>query len=237
MDSPPRMRKWFLIATVLSCIAIVRLPHSTTAIPTGNDTISRQPIHLTLSTDSGTVYTIDRIRNSGSATSRTRKRSRHVDDISLPQRDAYQLSKRATPAGMPSTCKSDFDCLQTSRPSGWPREHATVQSGNYACVFGPGATAAAGTGTCQFVVSAGKRKKRKGKGPWRFLRRPVLCVSRSTDPLSFLPTYPLLQPGRTSLALLLHPSSSLPLGGKGTERGQSKWKGRRAALATQTNKG
>lgn len=70
------------------------------------------------------------------------------------------LAKRDTPVGMPQSCRNDFDCLQSSRPSHWPSEHSTVQLGNYACVFGSGSgngtTVGSGTGTCQFVVTAGK---------------------------------------------------------------------------------
>ncbi|KAF9187405.1 hypothetical protein BGZ51_001311 [Haplosporangium sp. Z 767] len=70
-----------------------------------------------------------------------------------------RLAKRDTPAGMPLTCRSDFDCLQTTRPPNWPREHGKVQSANYACVFDKGSSSSpsSSTGTCQFVVSAGEQ--------------------------------------------------------------------------------
>ncbi|KAF9952730.1 NIPA-like protein 3 [Mortierella alpina] len=55
---------------------------------------------------------------------------------------------------MPLTCRNDFQCQQTTRPPNWPREHATVQSGNYACVF---PSSDSSTGTCQFVVTAGEQ--------------------------------------------------------------------------------
>ncbi|KAF9934024.1 NIPA-like protein 3 [Mortierella alpina] len=55
---------------------------------------------------------------------------------------------------MPVTCRNDFQCQQTARPPNWPREHATVQSGNYACVF---PSSGSSTGTCQFVVTAGEQ--------------------------------------------------------------------------------
>ncbi len=71
-----------------------------------------------------------------------------------PPRNSH-LRKRDTPAGMPLTCRNDFQCQQTARPPNWPREHATVQSGNYACVF---PSSGSSTGTCQFVVTAGKAK-------------------------------------------------------------------------------
>ncbi|KAG0358790.1 magnesium transporter NIPA-domain-containing protein [Gamsiella multidivaricata] len=75
------------------------------------------------------------------------------------------LTKRDTPAGMPTACTSDFDCLGASRPPHWPQDHPTVQSGNYACVFGQGSngsiginsTTTPGTGSCQFVVTAGEQ--------------------------------------------------------------------------------
>ncbi|KAF9401964.1 hypothetical protein BGX21_000064 [Mortierella sp. AD011] len=71
------------------------------------------------------------------------------------------FNKRETPSGMPSTCTTDFDCLQTTRPADWPREHDTVQSGNYACVFGSNAgninSTGQSAGTCQFVVAAGEQ--------------------------------------------------------------------------------
>ncbi|KAF9575943.1 NIPA-like protein 3 [Mortierella alpina] len=70
-----------------------------------------------------------------------------------PPRNSH-LRKRDTPAGMPLTCRNDFQCQQTTRPPNWPREHATVQSGNYACVF---PSSGSSTGTCQFVVSAGEQ--------------------------------------------------------------------------------
>ncbi|KAF9313308.1 NIPA-like protein 3 [Podila horticola] len=54
---------------------------------------------------------------------------------------------------MPTTCLSDFDCLQTTRPDNWPREHATLQTGNYACVK----TNPSQPGFCQFVVTAGEQ--------------------------------------------------------------------------------
>ncbi|KAF9580732.1 NIPA-like protein 3 [Lunasporangiospora selenospora] len=63
--------------------------------------------------------------------------------------------KRATPVGMPLTCSNDFDCLQTVRPPGWPRDHPDIKSGNYACVKDRSAGVNQ-TGTCQFVVSAGE---------------------------------------------------------------------------------
>lgn len=67
------------------------------------------------------------------------------------QKEDHSLSKRNTPLGMPTTCLSDFDCLQTTRPDNWPREHATLQTGNYACVK----TNPSQPGFCQFVVTAG----------------------------------------------------------------------------------
>ncbi|KAI8354274.1 magnesium transporter NIPA-domain-containing protein [Mortierella sp. GBAus27b] len=78
------------------------------------------------------------------------------------------LHKRETPAGMPLTCSNDFDCLQSTRPANWPREHGSVEQGNYACVFptgtSPGGTSGGGAnnttnvrGTCQFVVTAGEQ--------------------------------------------------------------------------------
>ncbi|KAF9134888.1 hypothetical protein BG015_003360 [Linnemannia schmuckeri] len=54
---------------------------------------------------------------------------------------------------MPLSCKSDFDCLQSTRPSNWPSSHPTIRSGNYACVFATTST----TGACQFVVTAGEQ--------------------------------------------------------------------------------
>ncbi|KAG0250917.1 NIPA-like protein 3 [Mortierella polycephala] len=70
-----------------------------------------------------------------------------------------RLVKRDTPAGMPLTCRSDFDCLQTTRPPNWPREHEKTQAGNYACVFNKESSSSpsTSTGTCQFVVSAGEQ--------------------------------------------------------------------------------
>ncbi|CAO3565023.1 unnamed protein product [Mortierella alpina] len=70
-----------------------------------------------------------------------------------PPRNSH-LRKRDTPASMPLTCRNDFQCQQTARPPNWPREHATVQSGNYACVF---PSSDSSTGTCQFVVTAGEQ--------------------------------------------------------------------------------
>ncbi|KAF9954425.1 NIPA-like protein 3 [Mortierella alpina] len=70
-----------------------------------------------------------------------------------PPRNSH-LRKRDTPAGMPLTCRNDFQCQQTTRPPNWPREHDTVRSGNYACVF---ASSGSSTGTCQFVVTAGEQ--------------------------------------------------------------------------------
>ncbi|KAF9324915.1 hypothetical protein BG006_000109 [Podila minutissima] len=67
--------------------------------------------------------------------------------------DHSSLSKRDTPLGMPATCQSDFDCLQTTRPDNWPHEHAAVQTGNYACVK----TNPTQPGFCQFVIAAGEQ--------------------------------------------------------------------------------
>lgn len=65
--------------------------------------------------------------------------------------DRSSLSKRNTPLGMPTTCQSDFECLQTTRPDNWPRDQ-TTQTGNYACIkINP-----TQPGFCQFVVAAGK---------------------------------------------------------------------------------
>ncbi|KAF9122101.1 hypothetical protein BGX30_002207 [Mortierella sp. GBA39] len=60
---------------------------------------------------------------------------------------------RDTPAGVPLSCKSDFDCLQSTRPDNWPSSHPTIRTGNYACVFADAST----TGACQFVVTAGEQ--------------------------------------------------------------------------------
>ncbi|KAF9209108.1 hypothetical protein CPC16_003403 [Podila verticillata] len=66
--------------------------------------------------------------------------------------DRSSLSKRNTPLGMPTTCQSDFECLQTTRPDNWPRDQ-TTQTGNYACIK----TNPTQPGFCQFVVAAGEQ--------------------------------------------------------------------------------
>ncbi|KAG0284531.1 hypothetical protein BGZ96_011114 [Linnemannia gamsii] len=59
---------------------------------------------------------------------------------------------------MPQSCMSDFDCLQSTRPFNWPSSHPPIRTGNYACVFATTSPAAAATtGTCQFVVTAGEQ--------------------------------------------------------------------------------
>ncbi|OAQ27630.1 hypothetical protein K457DRAFT_113961 [Linnemannia elongata AG-77] len=63
------------------------------------------------------------------------------------------IRRRDTPAGVPLSCKSDFDCLQSTRPPNWPSSHPTIRAGNYACVLSGTST----TGTCQFVVTAGEQ--------------------------------------------------------------------------------
>ncbi|KAG0255945.1 NIPA-like protein 3, partial [Linnemannia exigua] len=67
---------------------------------------------------------------------------------------AASIRKRDTPAGIPQSCKTDFDCLLSSRPANWPASHPTIRTGNYACVF-PGT--GADSGVCQFVVAAGEQ--------------------------------------------------------------------------------
>ncbi|KAG0368436.1 NIPA-like protein 3, partial [Mortierella sp. AD032] len=68
---------------------------------------------------------------------------------------AALIRKRDTPASIPQTCKTDFDCLQLSRPDNWPATHPPIRTGNYACVVPTSPTG--GAGTCQFVVTAGEQ--------------------------------------------------------------------------------
>ncbi|KAF9429692.1 NIPA-like protein 3 [Podila epigama] len=64
---------------------------------------------------------------------------------------------------MPTTCQNDFECLQTTRPDNWPREHAKVQSSNYACVKDRANPSQ--PGLCQFVVAAGATMRCCGGRP------------------------------------------------------------------------
>ncbi|KAF9120704.1 NIPA-like protein 3 [Mortierella sp. 14UC] len=71
------------------------------------------------------------------------------------------IHRRDTPASVPLACRTDFDCLQSTRPANWPATHPTIRTGNYACVIpaspAGGGDAGASTGTCQFVVTAGEQ--------------------------------------------------------------------------------